>query len=80
MKLNGQVDRNTELRDSVLGKCRKETCLLSSLLSMRSCVWLAEVRAENIRKWVMYLRGKFFKSLSVIVRVFPVPVGPMQRT
>lgn len=47
---------------------------------MRSWVWLAEVRAENIRKWVMYLLGKFFKSLSAIVRVFPVPVGPMQRT
>lgn len=27
-------------------------CLLSSLLSMKSWVWLAEVRAEKVRKWL----------------------------
>ena len=55
-------------------------CLLSSLLSMRSCVWLAEVRAEKVRKWLMYSSGRFLRSLLEMVRVFPVPVGPMHST
>lgn len=53
---------------------------MSSLLSMRSCVWLAEVRAEKVRKWLMYSRGRFLRSLLEMVRVFPVPVGPMHST
>lgn len=61
---------------------RKEegACLLSSLLSMRSWVWLADVRAEKVRKWLMYSSGRFLRSLSEMVRVFPVPVGPMHST
>lgn len=55
-------------------------CLLSSLLSMRSWVWLAEVRAEKVRKWLMYSRGRFLRSLLETVRVFPVPVGPIHST
>ncbi|TNN27876.1 hypothetical protein EYF80_061977 [Liparis tanakae] len=38
------------------------------------------VRAENMRKCVMYSAGMFFSSLSDMVRVFPVPVGPMHST
>lgn len=53
---------------------------MSSLLSMRSWVWLADVRAEKVRKWLMYSGGRFLSSLSEIVSVFPVPVGPMHRT
>lgn len=53
---------------------------MSSLLSMRSWVWLAEVRAEKVRKWLMYSSGRFLRSLLEMVRVFPVPVGPMHST
>lgn len=62
---------------------RKEpevSCLLSSLLSMRSWVWLAEVRAEKLRKWLMYSSGRFLRSLLETVSVFPVPVGPTHST
>lgn len=58
----------------------RSACLLSSLLSMRSWVWLAEVRAEKMMKWLMYSSGRFFRSLSEMVRVLPVPVGPMHST
>lgn len=53
---------------------------MSSLLSMRSWVWLAEVRAEKVRKWLIYSSGRFLRSLLEMVRVFPVPVGPMHST
>lgn len=56
------------------------SCLLSSLLSMRSWVWLAEVRAEKVRKWLIYSSGRFRRSLLETVSVFPVPVGPMHST
>lgn len=55
-------------------------CLLSSLLSMTSWVWLAEVRAEKVRKWLTYSSARFLRSLSEMVSVFPVPVGPMHST
>ena len=64
-------------RDPGRNQC---ACLLSSLLSMRSWVWLAEVRAEKVRKWLMYSSGRFLRSLLEMVRVFPVPVGPMHST
>lgn len=41
---------------------------------------MAEVRAEKVRKWLMYSSGRFLRSLSEMVRVFPVPVGPMHST
>lgn len=63
-----------------LGKEPEGSCLLSSLLSMRSWVWLAEVRAEKVRKWLIYSSGRFLRSLLEMVSVFPVPVGPMHST
>ena len=53
------------------------TYLLSSFESIRSWVWLEEVRAENVKNSVIMLEGMFFSNLSAIVSVFPVPVGPM---
>ena len=47
---------------------------------MMSCVWLAEVRAEKVMKCERYLLVMPFRSLSEVVRVLPVPVGPTHRT
>ena len=54
--------------------------LLSSFESMRSWVWFEEVFAEKTMKSGMKSFGMALVSLSAIVNVLPVPVGPMQRT
>ena len=41
-----------------------------------SWVWLAEVRAEKEMRCATNSLGMPFSSLSAVVRVFPVPVGP----
>ena len=56
------------------------TYLLSSLLSMRSCVWLALVLAEKLMNSGWYSFGILLDNLSEIARVLPVPVGPIHNT
>ena len=53
---------------------------LSSLPSMRSCVWLADVLAENVMNSGMKSFGMLLVNLSAIASVLPVPVGPTHNT
>lgn len=41
---------------------------------------MAEVRAEKVRKWLIYSSGRYLRSLLETVSVFPVPVGPIHST
>mmetsp|Transcript_36232 Transcript_36232/g.69467 ORF Transcript_36232/g.69467 Transcript_36232/m.69467 type:complete len:215 (-) Transcript_36232:258-902(-) len=52
---------------------------LSILESIRSCVWLAEVRAEKVMKTGVMSAGRSLFSLSCTVTVLPVPVSPTHR-
>ena len=45
-----------------------------------SCVWLAEVLAEKVIKLERYSADMPLSSLSDVVRVLPVPVGPTHIT
>lgn len=52
----------------------------SSTAGLSTWVWLADVLAEKANMSDMYLLGIVFNSLSLIVNVLPVPVGPTQST
>ena len=53
---------------------------MSSLPSIRSCVWLELVLAENTMNSGVYCLGRWRSNLFAIVKVLPVPVGPMHST
>ena len=52
----------------------------STLPSIRSCVWLALVRAEKVRNIGRNFSGMPFISLFPTFNVFPVPVSPTHST
>mmetsp|Transcript_14901 Transcript_14901/g.36049 ORF Transcript_14901/g.36049 Transcript_14901/m.36049 type:complete len:378 (-) Transcript_14901:66-1199(-) len=53
---------------------------LSILESMKSWVWLAEVRALNVMNTLMNCSGMWLLSLSITFSVLPVPVSPTHST
>ena len=50
------------------------------MLSKKSCVWFADVRALKVMNTGTYVSGMWFDSLSMTLSVFPVPVSPTQST